>query len=202
MVEDMVRHFVKIRDVQTAAVISAVFGNRCQDNGGLVRVPRKKNSKSETLRTESLGKDTLLTLKKYSRTMSENITEDNYQMRKLTSNPGSLTTTEEDDTPRSSDTKMIRPENNNLYDSYVLAYADLLYRWKMFRARTELLKCLSTAAHSGLHMAKLTSSCPVCGQGVSGSRCALCHVPSIRCALCRLPFIIHCNFIQSRNGNK
>ena len=187
MVEDMVRHFVKIRDVQTAAVISAVFGNRCQDNGGLVRVPRKKNSKSETLRTESLGKDTLLTLKKYSRTMSENITEENYQMRKITPNPGSLTTTEEDDTPRSSDTKMIRPENNNLYDSYVLAYADLLYRWKMFRARTELLKCLSTAAHSGLHMAKLTSSCPVCGQGVSGSRCALCHVPSIRCALCRLP---------------
>ena len=191
MVEDMVKHFVKIRDLQTAAVICAVFGNRCQDNGGLARVTRKKNSKSETLRTDSMGKETLLTLKKYSRTMSENINEDSHQMRKLIPNQSSLTTADEDDSPTSSDTtdhtKIIRPDNNNLYDSYILAYADLLYRWNMFRARTELLKCLSSSAQAGLHAARLTGSCPVCGQGVSGPRCVLCHAPSVRCALCRLP---------------
>ena len=112
-------------------------------------------------------------------------------MRKLIPNQSSLTTADEDDSPTSSDTtdhtKIIRPDNNNLYDSYILAYADLLYRWNMFRARTELLKCLSSSAQAGLHAARLTGRCPVCGQGVSGPRCVLCHAPSVRCALCRLP---------------
>ena len=184
MVEDMVRHFVQIRDVQTAAVISAVFGNRCEDRG-LGRVTRKKNSKSETLRTDS--KETLLTLKKYSRTVSENIEENHHSIK--INPPASMTITdEEDDSSRATDhAKMIRPANNSLYDSYILAYADLLYGWNMFRSRTELLKCLSTADQSGLYAAKMTSSCSGCGQGVSGPRCVLCHAPSIRCSLCRLP---------------
>merc|ERR1719244_1707168 len=41
MLEDMIRHFVQIRDVQTAAVICAVFSNRCVIETGLGKHARK-----------------------------------------------------------------------------------------------------------------------------------------------------------------
>ena len=80
----MIEHYVQIRDVQTAAVLCAVFSNRCSNTNLPPHITRKKNSKSETLKSDSLGKDTL-GMKKFSRTQSEMGTDD--VVRKLTPNP-------------------------------------------------------------------------------------------------------------------
>ena len=169
MVEDMIQHFIENRDVQTAASIIAVFGNKCQADIARITT-RKKNSKSESLKTE---KDvvTVHSLKKFSRTQSEIGEERKVSMFSELAEK---------------QVKMIPSSKNKLYDSYILDYAELLYRWKMLKERTELLKCMSSNAHSQLFAAKITSSCDSCGQAVSGARCVYCHSTGIQCSICRL----------------
>ena len=176
MLEDIIRHYVRIRDVQTAATICAVFGNRYRPD--TARHARKKNSKSESLK-DTLSKESLNSLKKFSRTQSEHVEDTNLSWG---------ISTEESVHPKSSvQLNMLSPNNNTLYDSYILAYADLLYRWKMYKARTELVKCLSSNSQSLMFAAKLTTTCDTCNQPVSGARCVYCHKVSIRCSICRLP---------------
>jgi len=184
MLEDMIRHFVQIRDVQTAAVICAVFSNRCTNESILGKQTRKKNSKSESLKTDSLHH-----LKKYSRAQSETLTCDeslncsNLPIRKVSPSP----ITDDQRLKIQDNLRMVKPSNNQLHDTYILTYANLLYKWKMFTARAELLKCLSNNEHSHLSAAKLSTICNSCGQNVSGPRCVYCHQPFIRCSICRLP---------------
>ena len=83
--------------------------------------------------------------------------------------------------------RMVSSDNNKLYDSYMKAYADLLYRWKMFKASTEVLKCLSSNEDSHQFSAVISVSCGHCQQTVKGPRCVYCHRVSVRCTVCRLP---------------
>ena len=85
--------------------------------------------------------------------------------------------------------RMVSSSNNKLHDSYMKAYADLLYRWKMFRASTEMLKCLSGIEESQQHhyTTVISVSCRECGQTVKGPRCVFCHSVAVRCSICRLP---------------
>ena len=182
MLEDMIRHFVQTRDVQTAAVICAVFGNKCSATPGLGNIARKKNSKSETLKTDTvISKDSLHTLKKFSRTQSDNF-DDIQHLRKLSPVPVSVS-------EGTDHALMVNPANNAAHDAYILAYADMLYRWNMFRARTELLKCLSSGRGGALYAARVTVRCAACGREVAGAVCEQCRPrrPAISCALCRLP---------------
>ena len=159
MVEDMIKHFISIRDVQTAAVIISVFGNKCPSDSVRTNA-RKKHSKSETLKSDK--EVSINSLKKYSRAQSEVGSEE----RKL-----SLTTTSEESVKQVSKMMMIPASKNKLYDSYILAYAEMLYRWRLLRERSALLKCLSSNSHSQLFLTKITKTCDSCGQSVSGPRC-------------------------------
>ena len=178
MLENMIDHFVKIKDVQTAAVLSAVFGNRCPAEFPVS--VRKKHSKSETVQ----GSTKTSSLKKFSRAFSDREDVSGLQYRKMSSNS--------DDSSSSSTQmlemcRMVSSDNNKLYDSHIKAYADLLYRWKMFQARTELLKCLSSSEDSHHFSAVISARCTECGQTVRGGRCVYCHTVSVRCSVCRLP---------------
>ena len=47
---------------------------------------------------------------------------------------------------------MLDPNLWELYDRYKMAYANILYRWRLFTQRTEILKFISTPmpAHKGI----------------------------------------------------
>jgi len=181
MIQDMIRHYVEQKDVQTAAMLCAVFGNRAAEVGGRVR---KKNSKSESMRVDPAC-EVFNTVVKHNRSNSDTQEEiiSNFQMRKL-----SLTNSEDDELSQIlDDSCMLDPKNNKLYDSYILSYAELLYRWKKFSARSELVKCLAIPTHMEVFIANISTSCQTCRQTVRGPRCIFCHSPSIRCSICRLP---------------
>eukprot|EP00092_Neocalanus_flemingeri_P016448 GFUD01017798.1.p1 GENE.GFUD01017798.1~~GFUD01017798.1.p1 ORF type:complete len:1001 (-),score=341.96 GFUD01017798.1:929-3931(-) len=181
MIQDMIQHYVEQKDVQTAAVLCAVFGNKAMEVGGRVR---KKNSKSESQRVDPAC-EVLNTMVKHNRSNSDTQEEhiSSCQMRKL-----SLTNSEDDELSQMlEDSCMLDPKNNELYDSYILSYAEMLYRWKKFSARTELVKCLAIPSHMELFVANISISCQTCKQTVRGPRCIFCHSPSLRCSICRLP---------------
>ena len=176
MLENIIDHFVKLKDVQTAAVLSAVFGNRSALPAAVTA--RKKHSKSETV----LGPTNTSSLKKFSRAFSDREENSSLQYRKMSAN------SEENSLAQTSEmSRMVSSDNNKLHDSYMKAYADLLYRWKMFRASTEMLKCLSSSEESHHYTAVISVSCRDCGQTVKGPRCVFCHSVSVRCIICRLP---------------
>merc|ERR1719228_256803 len=101
-------------------------------------------------------------------------------MRKL-----SLTSSEDEELFKIlEDSCMLDPKNNELYDSYILSYAELLYRWKMFNTRTELLKCLAVPSNMDKFIANISISCQTCKQTVRGPRCIFCHSPSLCCSIC------------------
>ena len=179
MVENIINHYVRIKDVQTAAVLSAVFGNRSAVPPSSL-AGRKKHSKSESL--VQLGPTNTSSLKKYSRAFSEREETSSLQYRKLSAN------SEENSLALTSEmSRMVSSGNNKLHDSYMKAYADLLYRWKMFRASTEMLKCLSSSEESHHYTAVISRDCRDCGQTVKGPRCVFCHSAALRCSICRLP---------------
>jgi len=181
MIQDMIRHYVEQKDVQTAAMLCAVFGNRAAEVGGRVR---KKNSKSESMRVDPAC-EVFNTMVKHNRSNSDTQEEiiSNCQIRKL-----SLTSSEDDELSQVlDDSCMLDPKNNKLYDSYILSYAELLYRWKKLSARSELVKCLAIPSHMEVFIANISTSCQTCRQTVKGPRCIFCHSPSLRCSICRLP---------------
>jgi len=179
MVQDMIRHYVDQKDVQTAAMLCAVFSNRVDEVGGKIR---KKNSKSESLRVDPAC-EVFNTMVKHNRSNSEEEIISNSQTRKT-----SLTIIEDDELSQIfEDTCMLDPRNNKLYDSFILSYAELLYRWKKFSVRSELVKCLAVPSQMEVFIANISTSCQTCKQTVKGPRCIFCHSPSIRCSICRLP---------------
>ena len=177
MLENIINHFVKIKDVQTTAVISAVFGNRCPAETPVM--VRKKHSKSETMQ----GSTKTSSLKKFSRAFSDREDVSSLQYRKISNSEESSSSSAQ----MVEMSRMVSSDNNRLYDSYMKAYADLLYRWKMFKASTEVLKCLSSSEDSHQFSAVISMSCGHCQQTVKGPRCVYCHRVSVRCTVCRLP---------------
>ena len=83
---------------------------------------------------------------------------------------------------------LLDPAMTDLYDSFILTYADLLYRWQFFSARTELVKRLSAGRESDSHLTSV--SCTSCRQlllpGPATAR-PLCCASLSRCSVCRLP---------------
>jgi len=182
MTQDMIRHYVEQRDIQTAAMLCAVFSNRVATVEGKIR---KKNSKSESMRVDPAC-EVLNSVVKHNRSNSDTQEEiiSNCHMRKL-----SLTTSEDDELSLIlDDSCMLDPKNNKLHDSYILSYAELLYRWKKFSARSELVKCLAIIpSQVEVFIANISTSCQTCRETVRGPRCIFCRSPSLRCSICRLP---------------
>merc|ERR1712013_558338 len=80
----------------------------------------------------------------------------------------SLTIIEDDELSQIfEDTCMLDPRNNRLYDSYILSYAELLYRWKKFSVRSELVKCLAVPSQMEVFIANISTSCQTCKQAAA-----------------------------------
>jgi len=180
MIQDMIKHYIEQKDIQTAGMLCAVFSNRAAETSGRVR---KKNSKSESMRVEPAC-EVLNTMVKHNRSNSEN------QDEVISSNNfGPINNDEDELCLLTNDVCLLDPKNNQLYDTYILAYAELLYKWKKFSARTELIKCMANPSHLENFVNSISVPCQnqLCRQTVKGPRCVYCRSPSIRCSICRLP---------------
>jgi len=174
MLEDMMQHYLKLKDIQTVAVLSAVFSNPAPSIASAVG--RKKHSLPDMRRLDTTY-DVLL-----ARANSENgeEAENGSILRKLSSNGW------EDEERRQADYYLLDPVNNSTYDVYIKIYADLLYKWRMLGPRAELMKCLSQETYDGSYATKYTHFCPKCRDLSPGPSCTSCRSLLLQCAVCRV----------------
>lgn len=179
LLQKIMDHYIASHDIQTVATISCIFGNK-SDNTPRVR---KKNSKSESTYTDakdSVALDALsFNVIKHNRSNSDTQSPDDLI----------LSTINEDEETIFNDSKLLDPAKNEIYDCYIEAYAELLYRWQLLDKRTEVTKCLSESRNNyDKSVCNISVDCqqPKCAQLVRGPCCAFCHQMLLTCSVCRV----------------
>ncbi|XP_070188764.1 GATOR2 complex protein WDR59-like isoform X3 [Littorina saxatilis] len=81
--------------------------------------------------------------------------------------------------------KMLDPAVWEQYDRYKLAYAKILYNWRLFNQRALVLKFISTPVpqHKGVEFAVC---CHKCGKEMRGPQCSWCKYPALQCSICHI----------------
>lgn len=89
------------------------------------------------------------------------------------------------DEARDRDSRLLDPKLNVLYDNFRRCYADILYRWRLFKSRVLVLKYLSVPQdlHRGVDF---VTECLPCRQTVRGPQCTLCKRLCMHCVICRI----------------
>ncbi|XP_076470516.1 GATOR2 complex protein WDR59-like isoform X3 [Babylonia areolata] len=93
---------------------------------------------------------------------------------------------EEDEKQQHEDNcKMLNPVQWEQYDRHKLAYANILYNWRLFNQRAMVLKFISSPMpqHKGVEFAVC---CHKCGKEMRGPQCSWCKYPALRCSICHI----------------
>ncbi|XP_044734726.1 GATOR complex protein WDR59 isoform X2 [Chrysoperla carnea] len=83
------------------------------------------------------------------------------------------------------DCYILDDKNTALYDSYKKFYAEILYRWNLLYARSQVLKFLSTTPESHRGVEFLTD-CHYCDRPSRGPNCNKCRKMSFSCIVCHI----------------
>ena len=82
---------------------------------------------------------------------------------------------------------LLDPEQDGLYESLRLVYANILSNWGLLQQRASLLK-FSSAKSKVVCGLELCADCPSCAApAVSSASCYRCGALVMKCAVCRLP---------------
>lgn len=89
--------------------------------------------------------------------------------------------------------ELLDRNNQQQYDAFKQAYANVLDRWKLVNQKTQILKYIHRPAtpHSGLTFQIV---CENCHSDTQYPQCTACMKFAMRCALCRLPIKKLMNF--------
>ena len=70
----------------------------------------------------------------------------------------------EDEETLYNDSKLLDPARNDVYDTYIEAYSNLLHTWRMIDKRTEVAKCLSESRNNyDKFVCNISVDCKRCG---------------------------------------
>ncbi|XP_043237262.1 GATOR complex protein WDR59-like isoform X1 [Amphibalanus amphitrite] len=202
LVESVISHYLKMRDVQTVAMLCCLLGTRAQQPSSSVRqqavaqldsgslpVPNKWWMKpgespyhtvhpTETRRHPTLeGLGVNVSRQNRSNSWSDVLDES----RLAAPEPGAIEQRFQHDNNR----RLLDPARQAEFDRYKRIYADILYRWQLTNHRAQVLKYVSTVpvAHCGL---EVRSECSRCGRTFAGSECPLCRRCTIVCVICHV----------------
>ena len=170
---DMMQHYLRLKDIQTVAVLSAVFSRPAPS---IASVGRKKHSLPDMRKLDTTAYDVLL-----ARANSENGEEaqPGFIVRNLSNYFG------EDEERWQADSYLLDPAHNSTYDGYMKVYSDLLYKWRLLGPRTEMIKRLSQVDEDK-HRTNFIHFCSKCGEFSPGPACSSCGTLMFHCSLCRL----------------
>eukprot|EP00088_Acartia_fossae_P050994 TRINITY_DN5725_c0_g1_i10.p1 TRINITY_DN5725_c0_g1~~TRINITY_DN5725_c0_g1_i10.p1 ORF type:complete len:1003 (-),score=271.71 TRINITY_DN5725_c0_g1_i10:834-3842(-) len=183
----LINHHIQCKDVQTAALLICVFGNK----DDITPKVRKNNSKSESLQMEresAFGALTLGTTGKHNRSNSDTQSEESDFSAVYGLGPASQNKVDEEEQEQlEEDMKLLDPKLNASYNNIVEFYGDLLYRWKLMEKRTEVMKQTSGMRQRDLYTSNITFFCPTCGKVMRGPWCSQCRALPLTCCVCRAP---------------
>ncbi|KAK2724947.1 GATOR2 complex protein WDR59-like isoform X2 [Artemia franciscana] len=187
LAESLISHYVKINDVQTAAMLSCVFGSKTESllSRKMKNLSASNNSNvGESAYHTIHPSDTSLEgwnygIIKHSRSNSWSESFDEIK----SSPPGNAVSPLKEEHERNC--KLLDPAKASVYDSIRWAYAEILYRWEMPDERAVVLKFQSIP--SGNHMGiDFFVECNVCRDFVKESCCRRCRKIALQCALCHV----------------
>jgi len=184
LLANLINHHVAANDVQTAAVLVCIFGNKIEVSPRI----RKKNSKSESVHVEKDSACDALSFGslRHNRSNSDTQNEENSygaaSGRRL-----STSSDDEEYCKLGEDSRLLEPKLSPFYNRIIESYAELLYRWKMLQTRTEVVKEISELKHMDKYISNLSLFCPACGKVLRGPWCIACRTLSLSCSVCRSP---------------
>ncbi|XP_046999380.1 GATOR complex protein WDR59 isoform X1 [Schistocerca americana] len=202
LVESLIAHYAKQSDIQTAAMLCCIFSTRPES-----QEIRKHKHLSKSVNVSILSSlpeflksrvlpggspyhtihqvDTSLEGSSYP-TLKQNRSNswsDSLDDFKFAS--GIAEHREHCDADSVKSIKMLDEKNTFLYDMYKKAYAEILHRWCLLGARTQVLKYLCTPPepHRGV---EFFTECTSCNKQIRGPGCSLCKRLSFQCVICRI----------------
>ncbi|KAK9510437.1 hypothetical protein O3M35_005226 [Rhynocoris fuscipes] len=180
MIHQLIDHYAKQYDIQTAAMLCCAFGNRIQHS----EVPKSRTSKSispgsspyhtiQQVDSSVEGWSLPIFKQNRSNSWSENL-DDLSIVDIVVHSPW--------DTESNKPTRVNLGESR-IYDEYKRAYAEILYRWHLLDARAQVMKYVpcNSEVHQGI---ELIAECPNCKQVIREPYCCNCKNPMLTCIVC------------------
>ncbi|XP_055690509.1 GATOR complex protein Wdr59 isoform X2 [Lutzomyia longipalpis] len=186
LLESLILHFAKNRDVQTAAMLCCAFGRHCPPS----EMSRSSSSGSKSISQSPSGSPyhTILPLD----TTSSHVGHQEWhlvtQLKNLRSNSWSDSLDDCRAAGNHVNKSLLGDSQRHFHDILKSTYAEMLYRWDLLVQRAKVLKYLSTPPESPRGVDFVTE-CLVCNRNSTAviPFCSNCHRPLLYCALCRLP---------------
>jgi len=186
LLSKLLNHYIQVKDVQTAALLICIFGNK----ENITPKFRKNNSKSESLQIErenNYHSLTLSSLGKHNRSNSDTQSEETDFASIYGFSSNNLKIDEDEQEQLEEDMKLLDPKQNLAYNNIIEFYGDLLYRWKMLEKRAEVIKQTSSIRNKDKYSSNITFLCPTCCKLMRGPWCSHCRTLPLSCSVCRSP---------------
>ncbi|XP_059613286.1 GATOR complex protein Wdr59 isoform X2 [Phlebotomus argentipes] len=186
LLESLILHFAKSRDIQTAAMLCCTFGRHCPPS----EMSRSSSSSSKSISQSPSGSPyhTILPLD----TTSSHVGHQEWhlvtQLKNLRSNSWSDSLDDCKAAGNYVNKSLLGDTQRHFHDVLKSAYAEMLYRWDLLVQRAKVLKYLSAPPESPRGVDFVTE-CLLCNRNSPSviPFCSNCHRPLLHCALCRLP---------------
>ncbi|XP_059471344.1 GATOR complex protein WDR59 isoform X2 [Neocloeon triangulifer] len=196
MIEALIQHYAIQCDVQTAAMLSCMFGSRTENlPGHRKKIPNANVSPGGSPYHTVHPADTSLEgwnfhMLKQNRSNSWSDSLDEIKLLTSTSETTDPARMEEIELSHS---KMLDEKNSELHDCFKRVYAEILYRWELLEARAQVLKYVSTniEVHKGV---EFLTDCLHCSKPAQGPSCIFCKRLALQCAICHVSVRGSANF--------
>ncbi|CAB3373844.1 Hypothetical predicted protein [Cloeon dipterum] len=187
MIEALVQHYAKQCDVQTAAMLSCLFGSRTEN----LPSHRKKltnvnvspgGSPYHTVHpadTSLEGWSFHLLKQNRSNSWSDSLDE----IKTLASMSENTDPSRMEEIELST-SKMLDEKNSELHDCFKRVYADILYRWDLLEARTQVLKYVTH--NNNTKGMEFITDCRFCSKQSQGPSCLICKETVFPCSICHI----------------
>ncbi|XP_076318578.1 WD repeat domain 59 isoform X2 [Tachypleus tridentatus] len=197
LLQSLINHFIKIHDIQTAAMLCCVFHSYHEDilrrshlviDIGLTSHlsgkwwQKPSGSPYHTVVPTNNSWDGWSLVSKTKRNRSNSWTDSVEEFRLL---DAMFKTKEAEQEKHESCVKLIDPQLTTQYDQFKKAYAEILYRWKLLEQRALVLKNVLTVPekHKGV---EFVTDCQHCHKDGRGAQCFHCKEYNFQCVICHV----------------
>ncbi|CAH1780353.1 unnamed protein product [Owenia fusiformis] len=209
LIESLIEYYSSLYDVQTLAMLCAVFSEKCDPRNPPVLPPTQMNrstsqdpaavqvdTDSHYLTIHSSGVNSTWNISavklKRSSSWTEAFEDYNYNQELGFGVDSKQLELEQHE----ANMLILDPAKRHQYDAFKKAYANILYQWGLMEQRNEILKFVSTPPepHKGI---EFVTVCHHCRKEVRGAQCGSCKYAGLQCSICHIAVKGSSNFCLS-----
>jgi hypothetical protein len=213
LLESIISHYEKLKDVQTLAMLTAVIAlfEKSQNGGSTEfsnQFPFHNVQSTESFLTQETPLVESQSWPDFSGVLPTPITSPVYGhglkssmswQQGLTTGPADSADSVdlEEEAMHLQNCKLLDPARARQYDEYKRAYSEILYCWDLLPQRVEMLKCVRSEQQDHFRLS-FAVKCEQCERPVKGSIvCSHCKIYAFRCAVCHVAVKGSSNFCLS-----